>query len=987
MAGDQPGADGSDGPAVATVPRGLGRAVTVGGLVLTVVLLLVSMLDLWSDYREATRSAQQNVRNLARVLAAQTQAAIGTVDQALLHVIHVLKTAPVEANPDDPEVHRLLLELTEQVPFLREVDIFDAKGDPVQLSRVQPIAPFNVANREYFRFHRDHPEAGLYVGPPIRGKVTGRWLFTLTRRLETTGGKFAGVVLGVLDTDYLQRLYESIDVGQYGVVSLLLYDGRILARSPFDEKQLGTSLADVPMFKAFRESGRRSEIDIGRYRSDGRVRILAHEVLDPGPLVITVAMDWAEVLADWYRGALLYGVAVVAFMGLMALMIRLLRVQLRRRERAEAASRESERLAVSTIDALTAQLCVLDETGTLIVANRAWHDAAVSHGAPPAAVGVGANYLAVCDAAEGPDAVGAAAFAAGIRAVMAGTRSEHIQEYPCLTAYGQEWYVGRVTRFASSGPIRVVVLHQNITERRQTALALLREKERAETYLAISESIIIELDLTGRIRRVNPRGCLVLGYAEEALLGHDWFELVIPPSIREVVRAAHGQAVHGVIEVVEYFENEVVTSRGDLRVISWHNSLVMAADGRIAGTLSSGQDVTERRRAEDRLRQSERRLAQAQTIAHLGNWEENLCTGEICWSEEVYRIFGRGPEVFAAGFAGYLRFVHPDDRAEVEARKRLLVDSGTPFNLDHRIVLGDGTVRTVNLQCEPVEDADGVAVSAHGIVHDITDRKRAELDLRRAVRQAAIANRTKTEFLANMSHELNTPLNAVIGFSEMMAEELCGPLGGPKYRDFARVIHRSGRHLQTIISDILDIAKVDGDQMPLDEEVLDLAELIGERLHQLEPAAAAGGLTLVPPAPGIGLGLMADRRMIKQILRNLISNAIKFTPPGGTVAVSVVRADDLGLCLDIEDTGIGMAPEDIPLALDRFSQVDSTLARPYEGTGLGLSLAKSLVEKHGGVLEIDSAPGCGTTVRVRFPAERVFEMEPAGEHASSACVL
>ncbi len=972
--------------AAETAPRRLGRAVTLGGLVLTLVLLLLSIADITSDYRQATHSAEQNARNLARVLAAQTQAATSTIDQTLIHVIQVIKSRPIEGHPNDPTLHRLLIELTGQVPFLSEVDIFDANGDIAQLSQGPPVKSFNVSDREYFKFHRDHPEGGLYVGPRIQGRATGRWLFTVTRRLETPNGTFAGVVLGVLDTNYLQRLYQSIDVGRYGVVSLVLYDGRILVRSPYDERQLGLSLAQLPMFKAMRESGLRSDVDTGVFR-DGRVRILAHEVFDPGPLVITVALDKAEVLADWYQGAIRYGVAIIAFVALMALMIRLLWVQLKRRELAESARYESDRLAASTIDALTAQLCVLDESGTLLVANRAWYEAAESHGAPTATIGVGANYLAVCDAAKGDDAVGAAPFAAGIRAVMAGDRLEYIQEYPCVTAHGPEWYVGRVTRFTSSGPIRVVVLHQNITERRQAALALLREKERAETYLAISESIIVELDLTGRVRRINPRGCLVLSYREEDLLGHDWFEMVIPPTIREVVQAAHGQVVQGFVEAVEYFENEVLTSRGDLRVISWHNSLVMAADGRITGTLSSGQDVTERRRAEDKLRQSERRLAQAQAIAHLGNWEETVHTGQVCWSDEVYRIFGREPEAFATGFDDYLRFVHPDDRTHIEEQKQALVAHGTAINLDHRIVLGDGAVRTVNLQCEPADDADGIPSRVHGIVHDITDRKRVELELHQAILQAALADRTRTEFLANMSHELNTPLNAVIGFSEMMAEELCGPLGEPKYREFAQVIHRSGRHLQSIISDILDVAKIDGGQMPLDEDALDLAELIDERLRQVESTATAGGLILIRPEAVIPFWLIADRRMIKQILRNLVSNALKFTPAGGTVAVAVARAEDGRLCLAIEDTGIGMAPEDIPRALDRFSQIDNTLSRPYEGAGLGLPLAKSLVEKHGGALDISSTLGYGTTVRVWFPTERVRDIEPAYEPRTSDYVM
>ncbi len=977
MAGDGPGPDGrcrrgyetSD-----TLPkRRLGRAVTLGSLVLTLALLLVSVVDLVSDYRAAVQSAEHNARNLARTLAAQTQAAIGTIDQALLHVLQVAKTRPLAINQDNQDLHQLLIDITDQVRFLREIDIFDANGNPIQLSRIYPAVKFNVADREYFQFHRDHPDGGLFIGPPIWGKVTGRQLFTVTRRLQTAEGAFAGVVLGVLDTDYLRTLYESIDTGHYGVVSLLLYDGRILVRSPIDKRELGLSLALVPMFKAMRDSGQRSNIQIGRFRNDGRVRIVADEVFDPGPLVMTVALDKAELLGDWSQGAILYGVAVVVFAALIALMTQRLREALRRREQAEAANRESERIALSTIDALSAQLCVLDETGTLIVANRAWYEAAESHGAPAAKIGVGVNYLAICDAANGREVNGAAAFAAGIRAVMAGERLEYTQEYPCMTSQGQEWYVGRITRFTSIGPVRIVISHQNITERRKAALALLREKERAETYLAISESIIVELDLNGRVRRVNPRGCLVLGYREEELLGHDWFQRVVPDPIREVVRAAHSQVVQGAVEMVEYFENEVITSRGDVRVIAWHNALVMTAEGRVAGTLGSGQDVTERRRAEDKLRQSERRLAEAQGIAHLGNWEEDLQANQILWSDEVYRIFRREPGVFAAGFSDYLRFVHPDDRIELQNQRQMLIAEGSPIHLDHRILLEDGTIRTVNLQCEPIRDDHDGAMRIHGVVHDITDRKRAEHELREALRHAAIADRAKTEFLANMSHELNTPLNAVIGFSEMMAEELCGPLGTPKYREFAQVIHRSGRHLQSIISDILDIAKIDGGQMPLDEESVDLADLVEERLRQFESAAEAAGLTLKASPSETKLGLMADRRMVKQILRNLISNAVKFTPAGGRVTVSVTRAEAGGLCLAVEDTGIGMAPEDIPRAFDRFSQIDSTLARPFEGAGLGLSLTKSLVEKHGGSLEIDSALGCGTTVRAYFPPERVFE--------------
>ena len=226
-----------------------------------------------------------------------------------------------------------------------------------------------------------------------------------------------------------------------------------------------------------------------------------------------------------------------------------------------------------------------------------------------------------------------------------------------------------------------------------------------------------------------------------------------------------------------------------------------------------------------------------------------------------------------------------------------------------------------------------------------------------------------------MSHELNTPLNAVIGFSELIAEDICGPEGMAKYREFGKVILRSGRHLQHLIADVLDLTKIDAGHTSLEEEALDLAEVVRERVHQLEAEAEAAGVTLAASEFDGRFGLIADRRMLKQILRNLLSNALKFTPEGGAVGVTVSRAAPGGLSLLIEDTGVGIAAEDIPRVFDRFSQIDGSMSRRHDGAGLGLSLTKLLVEKHGGTIEISSVVNEGTSVWVRFPPERTFDFE------------
>ena len=243
--------------------------------------------------------------------------------------------------------------------------------------------------------------------------------------------------------------------------------------------------------------------------------------------------------------------------------------------------------------------------------------------------------------------------------------------------------------------------------------------------------------------------------------------------------------------------------------------------------------------------------------------------------------------------------------------------------------------------------------------------------LRVARRQAEEANRTKSEFLANMSHELRTPLNAILGFSEVMGNATFGPLGNPKYEEYIKDIHDSGRHLLALINDILDLSKIEAGKLELDEEDIDVAMTIRSCMVLVKERAGNGGVKLKTDIPEGLPALHADQRMLKQILVNLLSNAVKFTPPGGTVTIKTWSRSDSGYVFQVADTGIGIALEDIPKALSSFGQVDSKLARKYEGTGLGLPLTKSLVEIHGGSLDLQSDEGAGTTVTVRFPKERI----------------
>jgi signal transduction histidine kinase len=261
-----------------------------------------------------------------------------------------------------------------------------------------------------------------------------------------------------------------------------------------------------------------------------------------------------------------------------------------------------------------------------------------------------------------------------------------------------------------------------------------------------------------------------------------------------------------------------------------------------------------------------------------------------------------------------------------------------------------------------------------GVISDITERKRIEKDLFAAKVQAEDANRAKTQFLANISHELRTPLNAVIGFSEIIKNELLGAIDEQRYREYAEDIHRSGAHLLQLINDILDLTKVEAGKYDLNEEVCDVAKTISDGIRLMRDLAGNRGLDLNSQIPADLPFLFADERCLRQILVNFLSNAVKFTPKGGRVDVSARLDVDGGLVVGVTDTGIGMARDDIPLALRPFRQLEHSLGRKYEGTDLGLPLVKALLDLHQASLLIESEPGVGTTVSACFPAQRTIHL-------------
>ncbi|MGB0681711.1 MAG: ATP-binding protein [Magnetovibrionaceae bacterium] len=298
---------------------------------------------------------------------------------------------------------------------------------------------------------------------------------------------------------------------------------------------------------------------------------------------------------------------------------------------------------------------------------------------------------------------------------------------------------------------------------------------------------------------------------------------------------------------------------------------------------------------------------------------------------------------------------------------------GKPTSFEQKEIffpgVGRRTVQCTYLPHRAAEtgEVDGLFV----MIQDLTGERQTALALTSARRQAEAANVAKTEFLASMSHELRTPLNAVIGFAQMIKGQIFGPLGHDRYGEYAGDIITSGEHLLTLINDILDLSAIELGKVELEDETLNLSEIFAVCQRLVSGRADRGKVRLeIEDASQLPL-IRADSRRIKQMLLNVLSNGIKFTPPEGTVGLSASRDADGSLSITVQDSGIGMSQPEIAVALQPFSQVDNMLTRRFEGTGLGLPLTKSMIEMHGGQFRIESSRGQGTSVILTLPAERI----------------
>ena len=366
---------------------------------------------------------------------------------------------------------------------------------------------------------------------------------------------------------------------------------------------------------------------------------------------------------------------------------------------------------------------------------------------------------------------------------------------------------------------------------------------------------------------------------------------------------------------------------------------------------------------------SQQRLNKAQEISSSGSWAWDFRSGEYIWSDNACILLGLKPGDTHLNPRKFLSFIHPDDRMAALHAFRDCLAGNIPFVLEIKIINGQGKTWYMEAKGKVQADEFGRPVSFEGQFHDITVRKKAEIELLEAKKKIEEADRLKSVFLANMSHEIRTPMNAIIGFSELLDRE---EFAVEQKREFIQIIVSNGKSLISLIDDIIDIARIESGYMNLDEHPCNLDELLNELHSQFInnlPARGKEHLTINLPEK-LDITCMADPVRLRQVLSNLLDNAVKFTEKG-SVTFGYERTGPEMLSFFVSDTGIGIPEEKQDVVFGLFRQIDETANRNFGGTGVGLYISYSLVRMMGGELTFDSARGRGTVFRFTIPMKQV----------------
>jgi PAS domain S-box-containing protein len=495
------------------------------------------------------------------------------------------------------------------------------------------------------------------------------------------------------------------------------------------------------------------------------------------------------------------------------------------------------------------------------------------------------------------------------------------------------------------------ILHDQLVRIGSVEISLSQSEELFRAYVETANDMVYTVDLSGKLTYINSYGQKLLGFPQEEIIGRSYSDFVSPRYRDKTAQAFRTLMQTGELRDFEF----VLRTQDETEIYLEVNGRLLCRDGELIGGIGIGRDVTERKRIEQKLQMFSRAVESAYDSAVITDLD-----GKIIYANSAAsRIFDWLPEMLVGTHAA----VFYPERSQTEWLIQQAITGGWSGEVICNRRNGEAFAAMVSVS--PVLDEHDRAMAVSFITRDITQQKQFEAELSEKNLELERASRLKSDFLANMSHELRTPLTSILGFSSILQKQIFGVLNS-KQQIYVHQIYQSGQHLLGLINDVLDLSKVEAGQLHLELAPIVVNELCEKTLGLVSEQARMRELTVHSEIEPNLEPVMADELRLRQMLLNLLSNAIKFSHEGGDIGLSVQQGDDY-LRLTIWDNGIGIPEDKQHLLFHPFQQVDGSLSRRHEGTGLGLALTKKLAELHGGTVEMASKEGEGSRFTICLP--------------------
>ncbi len=955
-------------------------------------ILLIAGLTLLVIWKEADRHKDETAQVTRNVTDLMSASIGNTLDKAdvILQSVHIQYADPEFRGRRDAEYFNTFLSRQKSLMGeIHDLRVLDAEG--IVRYGTGDIKPVNLSDRDFYIRARDMAadEAGtraIFDGP-VFARISRKWVMVLARRLNHPDGSFAGVVYANFAANMFGSLMSRIDSGVSGVIFLRTADMALVDRHPElagPDNSVGNRKVSRQLLESIRQHPEGASY-LAISPLDQVERHYTYRKIPDYPLYIVAGRLASDFLSLGQSNALLLG-----FSGLMMLLSAVGSWRMYRLSRQRAVSRSQQEAAV-ILEASPVATMLVDEQGAIRNANRA------------------AGELLGC--AE-QDLLGLSVedlMPQHIRSRHSKHRAAFMQ-HPGSRPMGAGADLTLLRRDGYEIPVQVALSQIEFGGRTRVIVALedmraMREAEAQRHELMTLQTAILE-HAAHAIIATDPQGTITLfNRAAEHMLGYAAAEVIgrATPLLFDCTEELPGRA--DAQDEAAAFDRLVAPCREDRRIndesvfrrkdgsslpvrrfITW----LRDAQGHITGYLALVEDISERRAYDQSLRSALARLRLAAEAANIGIWTWDFADDALEWNDRLYVWYGIPQPLRERGitYADWRARVHPDDIGDLENRIIQSRSDGRPRDGILRVIQPDGSVRVLHSAWSIEYDEAGKATRMVGINRDIT-QERAYTESLAAARQAAeAASQAKSAFLSTMSHEIRTPLNAIIGTAYLL---------GQRTRDAAHkrdldTILIAGKSLLALIDDILDFSRIEAGELRIEAGTFALPEVLAELRAMFSAMAASKGIRLdIPDLPGdIPPFLEADRQRLRQMLVNLLGNAIKFTP-AGRVSLHITRlgqdvpGNTVRLRFAVTDTGIGISPENQTHLFQPFIQADSSTSRHYGGTGLGLSIVKRLAMLMGGEVGFDSRPGQGSTFWLELPFGIVHEVIPSARDHGEVC--